>query len=124
MLAGTLLFATKSQKGLNGDNQFGIEPLAPNFVQRHTNPSSARGSGYPWPLELLPLRPDGATPSGTGKPYFRISRRIGRRERPQAEQARPYLGFFLQLPPGLPGNTLSQALLPFERDHPSLECRP
>jgi hypothetical protein len=43
---------------------------------------------------LLPLRPDGATPSGTGKPYFRISRRIGRRERPQAEQARPYLGFF------------------------------
>ena len=46
------------------------------------------------------LRPDGAAPSGTGKPYFRIARRIGRRERPQAEQARPHLGLFLQRPPG------------------------
>ena len=36
---------------------------------------------------------------------FRIPRHTGRREPPQAEQATAYLGFFLQLPRGLPSNS-------------------
>src|SRR5580704_13684095 len=91
---------------------------------RWARPFSARGIDYTWPLLLLPLRPDGATPSETEKPYFRIARRIGGRERLRAELAWPYLGLSFQLPPGLRGNTRSRALQPFERGHPSLECRP
>jgi hypothetical protein len=41
------------------------------LVGRSSRPS-ASGIGYAWPLSLLPLRPDGAMPSGTGKPYFEL----------------------------------------------------